>query len=305
MTEGTTFNLQRFSTSDGPGIRTTVFFKGCPLRCGWCHNPEGLRPGPELMWHDARCIAHRACLGACPVNALSLSPEGMRVDRAACDACGRCVDACPASALEVIGKRWPVDGLFAEIEKDRVFYETSGGGVTMSGGEPMQQFEFVAALLARCKGGGIPAALDTCGASTWERYAQILPLVGLVLFDLKVMDDARHRALTGASNAELLANARRIAAAGKTIWVRTPVIPGCTDAEENLAAIGAFIRDELPTVARWDLLAYTNLGKPKYRRLDLPYALEAAPLMTASEMEQACATAKTFFPAAQWSGATR
>lgn len=305
MSEGMTFNAQRFSTGDGPGIRTTVFMKGCPLRCAWCHNPEGLRPEPELIWHDARCIAHKACIGACPRNALSLEPDGMRVDRAACDVCGDCARACPAAALEVVGTPWTVDALFAEVDKDRVFYETSGGGLTVSGGEPMQQLAFVAALLARCRSSGIACALDTCGASTWERYAQILPLVDLVLFDLKIMDDARHRALTGASNAELLENARRISAGGKPLWVRTPVVPGCTDDAQNLAAIGAFIRDRLPTVTRWDLLAYTNLGKPKYRRLDLPYALETAPLLTAAAMEHACAIAREYFPAARGSGATR
>jgi pyruvate formate lyase activating enzyme len=300
-----TFNVQRFSTGDGPGIRTTVFMKGCPLKCAWCHNPEGLRESPELMWHDVRCIGHRACLSACPSRSLELTPSGIVIDRKTCDACEKCVDACPASALEVVGKRWNVDALLAEVEKDRVFYETSDGGVTISGGEPMMQHAFVGELLRCCKEKGIATALDTCGAAAWERFEEILPFVDLVLFDLKIVDDARHREITGTSNALSLGNARRIAAAGKPIWVRTPIVPGFTDDEANIAAIGAFVRDELPTAKRWDLLAYTNLGKPKYKRLDLPYAPGDAPLLTKAEMENTCRIAAGFFAEARWSGATR
>ena len=303
--EGVTFNVQRFSTGDGPGIRTTVFMKGCPLRCAWCHNPEGLRPDPELMWHDARCIAHKACLSACLKAALSLLTEGMRIDRRACDVCGKCVDACPAAAFEVVGKRWSAAALLAEIDKDRVFYETSGGGVTLSGGEPMQQWEFCAELLGLCKAAGIPAALDTCGVAARERYEAVLPLVDMVMLDLKIMDDERHRAATGVSNTIILENARRIAAAGKILWVRTPVVPGFTDDEANITALGLFIRDELKTVERWDLLAYMNLGKPKYHRLDLPYTLEQTPLLTAAEMERVLHVAQRHVPAARSSGATR
>ncbi len=305
MTCALTFSIQQFSTEDGPGIRTTVFMKGCPLRCAWCHNPEGLSPRPELMWYDVRCIGVRDCLRVCPRAALALAPQGMQIDRAHCDACGKCAEACPAAALEVIGKNWEIGGLEKELLKDRVFYETSGGGVTFSGGEPMLQADFLSELLPRLAGEGVHIALDTCGAVAWERYARLLPSVDLVLLDLKILDAERHQSATGVANDLILDNARRIAASGKPMWIRTPVIPGYTDDAANIAAIARFIRDELPTVERWDLLAYTNLGKPKYHRLDLAYSLEAVPLLTRAEVESLWRVAAGIVSVARWSGAVR
>ncbi len=302
---GTLFNIQRFSTEDGPGIRTTLFFKGCPLRCAWCHNPEGLSPWPELVWYEGRCIGVRDCLRACPEDALDLTPQGMRIDRERCTLCGACVQACPAAALEVIGRRWTPEALLAEVQKDAVFYDTSGGGVTLSGGEPMMQAEFVAEVGRLCRRAGLHVALDTCGAALWEQYEAVLPAVNLVLYDLKVLDGELHRQVTAADNARILDNARRIAATGVPLWIRTPVIPGYTATAANIAALGEFIAAELPTVQRWDLLAYTNLGGPKYRRLDRPYALEGAPLLTRAEMEALHLVAVERVPVAVWSGATR
>lgn len=301
----TIFNVQRFSTEDGPGIRTTVFFKGCPLRCAWCHNPEGLSRRPELMWVDVRCIGARDCLTACPSEALELTPRGMWIDRAKCNACGDCARVCPAGALEVIGQEWTPESLLAEVQKDAVFYETSGGGVTLSGGEPMAQAGFVLAFCRLCKGAGLHVTLDTCGAAAWERYAQVLPFVDLVLYDLKIFDPGCHQASTGVDNNLIFENARRIAAAGMPMWIRTPIIPGYTAGAANIATLGDFIATKLATVQRWDLLAYTNLGQPKYHRLDQPYALEGTPLLTHVEMETLHALAIQRVPTAIWSGATR
>jgi pyruvate formate lyase activating enzyme len=305
MTTATLFNVQQFSTEDGPGIRTTAFMKGCVLRCPWCHNPEGMRSNPELMWFDTRCIAARDCLRICPEDALDLTPHGMVINRQRCTVCGECARVCPAAALEVIGRAWEPAELLNLLMKDFIFYETSGGGVTFSGGEPMLQADFLAEILPLCKQNDLHVALDTCGTASWKSYERVLPSVDLVLYDLKIMDPTQHQAATGLSNVRILENARRIAQYGMPMWIRTPVIPGYTDAAENIAAVGRFIKEELPTAQRWDLLAYTNLGQPKYHRLDRLYPLEKVSLLPRSEMEAVFKQAIQFVPFAQWSGATR
>ncbi len=302
---GLVFNIQRFSTEDGPGIRTTVFLKGCPLHCPWCQNPEGISPKPELVWYRTRCIGVRECLRICPEKALVLRPDGMKIDRTRCTSCGLCAEACPAAALEVIGKYWTPTSLFSEVERDRVFYEVSGGGVTASGGEPMLQADFVAEFFRLCHEAGIHTALDTCGYAPWEAFEKVLPYTDLVLYDLKMMDFDRHRALLGGSLELILENARLIASS-KPMWIRTPIIPGYTDDRSNVEAIARFIGEELPTVERWDLLAFNNLCVSKYRLLDRSFALVSAPLMRRIDMEVLAEVARSSgVKCVVWSGPTR
>ncbi|MFW5741167.1 MAG: glycyl-radical enzyme activating protein [Myxococcota bacterium] len=305
MLEGLVFNIQKFSTEDGPGIRTTVFFKTCTMRCVWCHNPEALRASPELVWHEPRCMRDRACLEACPRGAVLLRGDVIDIDRETCEACGTCCEVCPTGALEVIGNSTTADALLEEVRKDRVFYDASGGGVTLSGGEPLSQPGVVTSFAARCKLDGIHVALDTCGHVPWERFEQVSPFTDLVLFDLKIFDPARHREATGVDNAQLLDNARALSARGVPMWIRTPLVPGLTSDDENLRAIGTFIRDHLPSVQRWELLAYTNLGLPKYRRLGIPYRLEGTASMPRPALDRAAAVAGPFAPDVRVTGEAR
>lgn len=291
---GTILHLQRLSTEDGPGIRTTVFFKGCPLRCKWCHNPESLTRQPQIQWLENRCIGCHTCLQVCPQGALSLGASGeIRRDRSKCSVCGSCAEACPAEGMELLGKPLGVEELAAELLKDRVYFAKSNGGVTFSGGEPTLQPDFAAALAARLGDQGVPVALDTCGLCPPETLERLLPLVELVLFDLKLMDARQHERWTGASNRLILDNLRRI---GRwqvehptlRLWVRTPLIPGATATPENLSAISAFLGRELGSqVERWELCAFNNLCRDKYRRLDLAWEFAETSLMTATELAEA------------------
>lgn len=302
---GTVFNIQRFSIEDGPGIRTTVFMKGCPLKCTWCHNPEGLDARPQLMWFDARCIGDRGCLEVCPRNALDLSRDGMRIDREKCDACGDCVAECPSGALEVCGRECTTVEVFDEVMRDEAFYRNSGGGVTVSGGEPSMQPRFVHELLVLCREAGIHTALDTCGYCPTGTLEMLLASSDMVLLDLKLMDDNAHRELTGMPVEPVIESARTITRAGKPLWVRTPIIPGCTDTIENVTALAEFISKELATVSRWDLLAFNNTCGSKYDRLSMSWSHDGVPLLEKSKMESlARAAAVCGVEEIYWSGAT-
>lgn len=275
------------------------------MRCPWCHNPEGLERKPQLVWYDVRCIGARDCLAACPRGALTLTPEGMVIDRGSCDACGLCEEACPAAALEVIGRERTVEEVAAEVLRDRVFYEKSGGGVTLSGGEPALQAEFSAALSEALRSEGVHLALDTCGGVSWKKLEPLVDLADLVLYDLKVMDGEAHLKYTGIPLELVLDNARRVAAKGKPMWVRTPVIPGYTDDDENIRRIARFIHEELPPVERYDLLAFNNTCSDKYRRLDLIFPLAGHRLIAIGKMARLAEVAgKEGLSVARWSGAT-
>jgi pyruvate formate lyase activating enzyme len=299
-------NVQRHSTEDGPGIRTTVFLMGCPMQCSWCHNPEGRTCDPKLVWYAPRCVGLRHCLEACPVGALTLSARGMRIDRSRCDGCGLCQGACPAEALEMLGRSRAVEEVAEEALRDRVFYDRSAGGVTLSGGEPSVQREFAAELMRRLRAEGVHVALDTCGGTAWGRLAPLVELADLVLYDLKLMDAASHRDHTGIPLEMVLENARSVAGTGKPMWVRTPVIPGITDGEENLRSVARFILSELPNVERYDLLAFNNTCVAKYRRLDWDFALEGRDLLYEATMERLAECVREEGAAfVRWSGMTK
>jgi pyruvate formate lyase activating enzyme len=291
--EGVVFDIRRFSIHDGPGIRTTVFLKGCPLRCRWCHNPEGVSPGFEMMFWPRRCIGCGACLPACPQGAISQDGGAVSTDRERCTLCGACVAVCYAEARQIVGRRMSVAQVMTEIARDLPFYEESGGGVTFSGGEPLAQPDFVCALLRACKEKGIHTALDTCGFAAWEVLDSVREHVGLFLYDLKLMDDARHRQFTGVSNAPILSNLQALSQRRSAIVIRVPLIPRINDDEENLRQIGAFAAALLHLL--WvDLLPYHSMSGDKYERLGVTYPLPEIRPPSAEKVAEAAQMLRDF-----------
>jgi len=267
---GLVTDIQHFSIHDGPGIRTTVFVKGCSLRCFWCHNPEALTPRRELQYYPDRCIACGACVAVCPHDAHSLVDGRHKFDRTRCVACGACAPGCFARALVMAGERLSAEAVVTTVLRDRMFYETSGGGVTVSGGEPALQPEFTRAILAGCRGEGVHTAMETAAHVRWERLAELLPVTDLVMMDVKTMDGDVHRRVTGVPNELILANARRLAESGVELVVRTPVVPGVNDDEESISAIASFVGG-LPGNPEYELLRFHNMAGAKYDALGMTY----------------------------------
>ena len=267
---GTVFDIKKFSIHDGPGIRTTVFLKGCPLSCVWCHNPEGISPSPEIHHWVNRCIACGDCAEVCPQNAIVFVDGKRSWQTQLCARCGACTVVCPAEAVQRLGDRMTVSDVLTEIEKDTVYYDRSGGGVTFSGGEPLSQVGFLAALLQACQAVGIHTAVDTCGFATLEGIRKIAPLTDLFLYDLKFIDAKRHLRYTGVPNDLILNNLRELAISAKEIIVRIPVIPGINDDPGNISGTGAFLAS-LENVQRVDLLPYHNTASDKYARKQSDY----------------------------------
>lgn len=295
------FNVQRYSIHDGPGIRTTLFLKGCPLHCLWCHNPEAMSGRIEFGFFPERCIGCLECTRACPHGVHGVDEDGRRVvKRELCVGEGLCAEVCYAEALERLGYYLTLDEAVARVERDLPFYQTSGGGVTISGGEPLRQPEFTTAFLARCKERGLHTALDTCGYAPWPALEAAARHADLVLYDLKHVESAAHRTLTGVPNELILDNlARLLALDGRgEVWVRYPFIPGLNDQPETYRAMGELLGKLTEGGARGrlrvDILPYHQLGQSKYLKLGRAYALDGLQPPERSAMEAAAAVLASF-----------
>lgn len=282
---GTVFDIRRYSIHDGPGIRTAVFFKGCSLACLWCHNPEGQIFAPELVLHPGRCIGCDSCLTTCQPNAIDIYHG---VNRELCIHCGKCTLVCPTEARELVGVCQTVHQVMIEIEKDKVFFEQSGGGVTFTGGEPLDQPKFLLALLSACRVRGIHTALETSGNAPWIYLNEIRTFVDIFIYDLKLMDDRRHCELTGVSNNVVLSNLKQLLEFGHKILIRIPLIPGVNDDEANLRATGEFLASlqQIPPV---ELLAYHNIAEGKYSGLGRKYGLKGVGMPDFDHMQKCAA----------------
>lgn len=281
-----TLDFQRMSTEDGPGLRTTLFVKGCPLKCRWCHNPESISRKKQTEWVAVSCIGCRECIKTCPRRALSAEEEGIIVNRKDCVACGKCVDACPTGAIEIKGAEMTVDEIFDELIKDKAYFGENGG-VTLSGGEIMLQADEAAQLLKKLKDASIGTAVDTCGLCKKEDIDKVFPYTDVFLYDIKLFDTGLHEKFTGAGNETILENfdylADKISDTDKELWVRTPIIPGATDSDRNVRDIARFIKGRF---TRWEMCAFNNLCRDKYERLYQSWFYNNTELMTKKRMEE-------------------
>lgn len=277
------FDIKRFAVHDGDGIRTTVFFSGCPLRCVWCHNPEGLEPHARLAYFAHKCTHCGACTAACPTGAQKSTADGHRFLRTSCTLCRACVDVCPSGALRVYGRAMTVEELLPLLLEDRAFYETSGGGVTLSGGECLLYPDFCADLLRALKAEGIHTAVDTCGAVPWSYFERVLPYTDVFLYDVKAVDEEVHRRCTGASNRQILENLQRLASLNLPVEIRVPFVPAWNDTEMD--AIAALL-SPMKNLRRVRVLAYHSYAADKYDALGLCNTLPTV-LPTEDELAQA------------------
>jgi len=273
MSDPLVFDIQRFSLHDGPGIRTIVFFKGCPLRCQWCANPESQEFEPELLIYPNKCIGCGNCVTACEFGCFNKNNNQVMFDRIKCVQCCRCTEVCYAEARRQSGKRMTVEDIIKEVDKDEVFYRNSGGGITFSGGEPMCFPETVYELAKYYKVKGISTAVETCGYVEWESYEKVLPYMDLVMFDLKIIDNKKHIKYTGVSNKIILDNILKVSSKVNTV-VRIPIIPIINDSKEDIDDFGMFISKMKDNIDTIHILPYHDLGISKYHALGRKYMLE-------------------------------
>jgi pyruvate formate lyase activating enzyme len=284
--KGNVFDIQRFSVHDGPGIRTVVFLKGCSLHCFWCQNPEGILPKPEIMFFPDRCILCGRCVEVCPEGAHTIKEGVHYYIRDKCTSCGRCAEVCYAGTLKVTGKIMTVKEVIKEVLKDKVFYEQSGGGITLSGGDAVVQHRFANAILKRSKVEGLHTAIETAANCKWEVLESLLPLTDLVMMDIKHLDLKKHKEATRFSNELILQNAQKLSQTLKPLIIRTPVIPGVNDTQEEIAAIVRFIQS-FPNLKYYELLPFHRFGEGKHHNLGLSYAashLKAPPRDTMNKL---------------------
>jgi pyruvate formate lyase activating enzyme len=281
---GIIFDIKKYAINDGPGIRTTVFFQGCPLSCWWCHNPESQPRKPALMYRTNRCVLCGECVEVCPQNGIQINGSA-ETDRAKCDACGTCAETCYHGAREISGKEMSIPDVMKEIERDIPFYDQSDGGVTFSGGEPLMQRSFLLELLRACQAQEIHTVVDTSGYASWEALESIRSYVDLFLYDLKFMDDERHIKYTGVSNKLVLDNLRRLTQSGTQVYVRIPLIPGINDDEENLRQSGEFLAS-LPNISGVELMGYHDIAAAKYEALGMAYQLNGTKPPTAEHKQR-------------------
>ena len=266
MATGKYFNIQRYCLHDGDGIRTTVFLKGCPLRCAWCHNPESQRAETELLFYASKCTLCGRCLAVCPNRSIA-SNSSLHIDRASCTQCGKCAEACFNDANELCGKEAAAEEIFKIVQRDRIFYETSGGGMTISGGEPSCQSDFTLALLRLAQDDGIDAAIETCGAGSPSFFEEAFSLNATFLYDIKAADPVLHKKLTGADNAVILQNLRRLFDLRARVILRLPLIPGVNDSERDIALLCDFLSAHQDRYEYAEIMPYHNLGISKEQSL--------------------------------------
>jgi len=302
MTKARIFNTHRMASDDGPGLRTTLFLKGCPLNCLWCHNPESISPLPEVWWFEKKCIFCGMCLNVCNKSAISFSKKGITINKLKCSGCGNCASVCPSKAIEFIGREWSVAEAFEYVMKDKMYYATSGGGVTLSGGEPTLKHQFAYELFEKLVSENVHTAIDTCGLATVEVFERLMPVTRLFLWDIKVFDSEKHKEFTEVPNDVIMNNlmivAEKIRNSKETkLWIRTPLIPLMTATEENLTNIADFINRALgDVVERWEICAFNSSCRPKYERLDLEWKCEDLPTLNKKDIFKYKKLLSSFFP---------